>query len=170
MSATDEPVRSALSAFAGELLDGSWTGRREREAVSMFAFGPLLQQMDPDGFLKGPMRIGLEVPIPQVTLPGEESRNKKNQVCKDPVIWDEPQMTCWDEQDEPIVSPGAVLEWKFQSNYISERDVDWLKAFTSEYPDCVGYAVTGNLPGSEFLLSCTRVSTGQEQSEWVHIS
>lgn len=169
MSSPDESIRSALVAFADELLDGSWSGRREREAVSMFAFGPLLKQVEPGGFIENPMQIGLEFPVPQVTLPEEDGQGKKSQVCKDVVIWDDPRMTCWDSQDLPTIAPAAILEWKFSSNRVWERDVNWLKAFTNEFPDCVGYAVTGNQPRSSFTLSCTKVADGQAQPEWVHI-
>jgi hypothetical protein len=169
MAACDEPVRSALRTFADEVLDGSWNGRREREAVSAFAFGPLLQQMDRGEFLEEPTQIGIEFPIPQVTLPGEDGDGKKDQVCKDLVIWEEPLRTCWDGQGDPTNAPAAILEWKFSSNRVSERDVKWLEAFTSEYPGCTGYAVTGNSPGSAFRLSCTRVSAGRGQPSWVHV-
>lgn len=169
MKAVDEPVRSALVTFADDVLGGTWNGRREREAVSMFAFGPLLKQVAPDGFLEDPMQIGIEFPIPQVTLPGEDGDGKKAQVCKDVVIWDQPLTTCWDSGGDPTNPPSAVIEWKFSSNQISERDVAWLEAFTSEYPESVGYAVTGNPRGSEFSLSCTRVAAGRAEPRWIHV-
>lgn len=169
MSALDELVQSALVDFADKALDGSWTGQREREAVSLFSFGPLLQQVKSEGPLKDPRQIGLEVPIPQVTLNGEDEQGKKDQVCKDVVIWPEPRMTCWDEDNNPTTPPLAVIEWKFDRASIYHGDVDWLEAFTEEYPNCVGYAVTANQPSSRFKLSCTRVSANQQQSKWVHI-
>lgn len=169
MSALDEPVRSALKAFADDALDGSWSGRREREAVSLFAFGPLLDQISQNGFLEDSSQIGIEIAIPQVTVGNEDQKSKKSQVCKDLVIWPEPRMTCWDQNGNPTIVPAAVLEWKFDSNRVSRRDVGWLKAFTSEYENCVGYAVTANPPESEFTLSCTRVTATQEQPEWVYV-
>lgn len=168
MKTPDKTIRSALAAFSDSLESG-WDGRREREAVSLFAFGPLLNQLDQNGFLRHPLQIGLEVPIPQVTLAGEDSDGKKNQVCKDLVIWNIPRMTCWDKEGNPTIAPDVVMEWKFSDDSISERDVKWLQAFTSDYPDCVGYAVTGNRPGSAFTVSCSRVYAGEVKPEWVHI-
>lgn len=169
MEPLDTEIYSALSVFATEILESSWDGRREREAVSTFAFGPLLERINPDGFLTDPTQIGLEVPVPQVVLPAEDGTGKKRQVCKDLVIWENPRMTCWDSEDDPTIPPSAILEWKFSTNGISERDVRWLTAFTSEYPDCTGYAVTANRPGSPFILSCTRVSGGDAEPEWLHL-
>lgn len=169
MSAVDHPVRSALRNFANEELDGSWSGKREREAVSLFSFGALIEEVTSDGPLTDTRQIGLEVPVPQVTLPDEDGEGKKSQVCKDVVIWPDPRMTCWDSQNNPTVPPIAILEWKFDRSSIFESDVRWLEAFTEEYPNTVGYAVTANQPPSRFKLSCTRVSATQRQPEWLHI-
>jgi hypothetical protein len=169
MSLLDGPVQSALRAFADDALDGSWSGQREREAVSLFAFGALLNQIDPAGPLQNSRQIGLEVPVPQVTLEDENSQGKKNQVCKDVVIWPEPRMTCWDTDGNPTRAPAAVIEWKFDRASIYQYDVDWLTAFTNEYSTCAGYAVTANPAGSRFTLSCTRVVDGQAQPKWIHI-
>lgn len=170
MKAIDTTIQSALFSFADEVLDGSWSGQREREAVSLFAFGPLLRQVDPEAFLKDPTQIGLEVPVPQVAVGDDESHGRrKRQVCKDLIIWPEPQMTCWDRNNDPTVPPAAVLEWKFDSDGVSQRDLDWLTAFTINYSSCVGYAITANPPKSDFRLTCTRISANQEQPEWVHV-
>lgn len=169
MSEYDETVCLALTAFADHELDGSWSGKREREAVSLFSFGALTQQAQPYGPLSDPRQIGLEVPVPQVVLDNEDAERKKNQVCKDVVIWPEPRMTCWDSSNDPTVPPAAIIEWKFDRASIYDDDVEWLEAFTTEYPNCVGYAVSANQPSSRFTLSCTRVSTQQRQPEWIHV-
>jgi len=169
MNLFDDSVRSALETFANEALDGSWNGRREREAVSLFAFGALVDQVEPQGVLRDSRQIGLEVPIPQVTVGDEDSTNKKDQVCKDVIIWPESRMTCWDERQNPTIPPVAVIEWKFDRASIYDYDVDWLEAFTEQYPDCVGYAVTANQPSSRFTLSCTRVSDSGIQQKWLHV-
>lgn len=169
MDGLDEPVRSALIAFAEEELDGSWTGVREREAVSLFSFGALLDEVHSDSSLHDSRQVGLEVPIPQVTVDGEDAEGKKDQVCKDVVIWPTARMTCWDNRGNPTIPPSGVIEWKFDRASIYEDDVNWLEAFTEEYPNCVGYAVTANQPSSRFTLSCTRVSEDQRQPEWVYV-
>ena len=170
MSETDEAVRTALDSLGKDDLDGSWSGRREREVVSLFAFGPLLDQVSREGFLQDSGQVGIEIAIPQVAVGDEDLHGKKSQVCKDLVIWPEPQMTCWNKNDDPEHAPAAVVEWKFGLNRVSQRDVNWLKGFTDEYPNCTGYAVTANQSGAEFTLSCTRVADGQEEPEWVYIS
>lgn len=170
MNPIDDLVRSALTTFTDEALDGPWNGQREREAVSLFAFGALVEQVDSKGILRDSRQIGLEVPVPQVTLNDEDSADKKNQVCKDVVIWPEPCMTCWDESQNPTIPPMAIIEWKFDRASIYDGDVNWLKAFTEKYPNCVGYAVTANQLSSRFTLSCTRVSVGQTQPKWLHVS
>ena len=169
MNLLDETVQSALDTFVDEALDGSWDGRREREAVSLFAFGALVEQVNTEGILRDSRQIGLEVPVPQVTVGDENSANNKNQVCKDVVIWSEPGMTCWDESHDPTVPPVAIIEWKFDRASIYDADVSWLEAFTAEYPNCIGYAVTANQQSSRFTLSCTRVTNRQTQAKWLHV-
>lgn len=169
MNPIDEPVRSALDTFVEEELAGSWNGRREREAVSLFAFGALVNQVNTEGALRDPRQIGLEVPVPQVTMDGENGADKKDQVCKDVVIWPDPGMTCWDENHNPTVAPVAIIEWKFDRASIYDANVDWLEAFTETYPNCTGYAVTANQPPSRFTISCTRVTARQTQPKWLHV-
>lgn len=170
MNAIDEPVGSALRAFASATVAGSLSCRREREAVSMFAFGSLLDQVDPTGSLMNSSQTAIEVPVPQVAVGNERFEGKKRQVCKDLVIWPEPRMTCWDDDGDPTVAPTAILEWKFGVNRVSEYDVDWLEAFTTEYSDCTGYAVAANPPGGGFALSCTRITADRKRPEWVHVT
>jgi len=53
-----------LNPFLEETLEGSWTGRREREAVSFFSFGALVDEITTDGIIRNSRQIGLEVPVP----------------------------------------------------------------------------------------------------------
>jgi len=169
MSAQDEAVRPALNLLADDALDGSWSGRREREVVSLFAFGPLLDQIGQNRFLTDTGQVGIEIAIPQVAVGDEDIEGKKSQVCKYLLIWPEPHMTCWDQDGNPTKAPAAVVEWKYGQSDVYQGDVDWLKAFTNEYPDCVGYAVTADQSSSDFTLSCTRVEGGQKEAEWLYI-
>jgi hypothetical protein len=160
-------------SFVESELDGSWNGRREREAVSLFVTGHLLSCVDNSGYLRSATQVGIEVPVPQLSedvstaLTGRES--SKRQVTKDIVIWPRPRMTCWDQDGLPTVPPAAVLEWKFGSPGIYKPDLEWLRQYSFAYPDFVGYAVTGNRPGAAFRLTCTRVAAGAFESEWLHI-
>ena len=167
----DDIIRASLVSFAKEALAGDWTGCREREAVSLYAFGFLLKQVRLGGVLHNPAQIGIEFPVPQVsgiakTNDGGRHREKP-QVCKDLVIWPRPAMTCWDEAGNPSVSPLAVLEWKFGTEMTSRHDLEWLKAFSKNRPEFTGFAISANRPGASFLLRAVRVSKGEADFAWL---
>jgi len=92
----DEVIRSSLSSLVAGFSANNWTGRREREVVSLFCFGHLLRECRPDSFLHDAAQISIEVAVPQ--LAGQIGRTgkstSKDQVCKDVVIWPRPRMTC----------------------------------------------------------------------------
>lgn len=161
MSGFDHPVRSSLTEFANESLAGDWRGRREREAVSLYAFRHLLRRVRQGSALHDAAQITIEFPVPQVTPGG------KKQVCKDIVLWPSPAMTCWDASGHPSVAPAAILEWKFGRTSVHEQDIRWLQAFTSTYTACTGYAILANRPGKQFLLRCDRVESGQVEQSWL---
>lgn len=167
----DRIIRDSLVSFAKEALAGDWTGRREREAVSLYAFGFLLKQVRPGGVLHDPTQIGIEIPVPQVSgiaeTNGGDRHLEKPQVCKDLVIWPRPAMTCWDEAGNPTVSPLAVLEWKFGTETTSRHDLEWLKAFSKSRPEFTGFAISANRPGASFLLRAVRVSKGEADFAWL---
>lgn len=167
----DRIIRDSLVSFSKEALSGTWTGRREREAVSLYTFGFLLKQVQIGGILHDPAQIGIEFPVPQV--PGTAETNgggrhrEKSQVCKDLVIWPRPAMTCWDVAGNPTISPLAVLEWKFGTEKTSRHDLEWLKAFSKNRPEFTGFAISANRPGAAFLLRAVRVSKGEADFDWL---
>ena len=166
----DEVIRSSLSSLVAGFSANNWTGRREREVVSLFCFGHLLRECRPDSFLHDAAQISIEVAVPQ--LAGQIGRTgkstSKDQVCKDVVIWPRPRMTCWDSDGKPTVRPISVIEWKHNEGAISEYDVDWLREFAAATEDFVGYAVSTNHGGPHrFRLSCTRIHCGEVQSGWL---
>jgi hypothetical protein len=168
----DSAVRSSLSSLVEDISAGDWTGRREREVVSLFCVGHLIQQCRPDPFLRDLRQISIEVPVPQVA--GQVGRtgkpSSKIQVCKDGVIWPRPRMTCWDRDGKPAVRPTSIIEWKHNEGDVFTYDVDWLREFSMGSEDFVGYAVSTNQRSSHtFRLSCTRVYRGEVQSEWLFI-
>lgn len=63
----DDLIRSTLSSLTDELSTVEWTGRREREVISLFCFGHLLRECRPGAFLHDPTQIGIEVAVPQVS-------------------------------------------------------------------------------------------------------
>ncbi len=171
MTELDDIIRRALSSFANESLDSDWRGRREREAVSLFVFGHLLPETRPDSVLHDPAQISIEFPVPQVEVQQALSGRvgSKSQVCKDIVIWPAAAMTCWDDADRATVAPAAILEWKFGVRSVFQPDVDWLQAFSTVYPSCIGYAVAANRPGGPFLVDCARVAKGKAQPDWLRL-
>jgi hypothetical protein len=76
-------------------------------------------------------------------------------------------MTCWNEEREPVNYPIAILEWKVNTAAVSPTDVNWMRAFSLDLGDFVGYAVTLDLEERRFRLSCTRVELGRAQAGWL---
>lgn len=168
----DIVVRSALSSLIDDVSAADWTGRREREVVSLFCLGHLLRHCRPGAFLHDPAQIAIEVAVPQVPrqtdLTGKSA--SKAQVCKDIVIWPRPRMTCWDTDGEPSVMPASIIEWKHDEGDVSAYDVGWLAEFSASTRAFVGYAVSTNRRSAgSFRLSCTRVCQGQSEPEWLCI-
>jgi hypothetical protein len=167
----DVLMRMSLSSLTDDISGADWTGRREREVVSLFCFGHLLRHCRPGSFLHDPAQIAIEVAVPQVA--GQAGRTdkatSKGQVCKDIVLWPRPRMTCWDA-GAPIVRPASVIEWKHDEADVSAYDVEWLAEFSAGAEDFVGYAVYTSRHGAgDFRLSCTRVYRGQSQPRWLFI-
>ncbi len=168
----DAVIRSSLSSLVSGFSADNWTGRREREVVSLFCFGHLLRECRPESFLHDATQISIEVAVPQLT--GQIGRTgkstSKDQVCKDVVIWPGPRMTCWNSDGKPTVRPISVIEWKHNEGVIPGYDVDWLREFSATAEDFVGYAVSTNHGGPHnFRLSCTRIHRGEVQFEWLLI-
>ena len=171
MSVLDDIIRDSLVAFASEALVGPWSGRREREAVSLYTFGFLLKQVKPKSVLRDPAQIGIEFPVPQIEnrscARDNAARHVKSQVCKDLVIWPSPAMTCWDQAGQPNVYPIAILEWKFGVETISRHDLEWLKAFSRNRPAFTGFAISANRPGASFLMKVAKVTGGKAYLDWL---
>jgi hypothetical protein len=168
----DSIVRQSLESLAEDLRGSTWTGRREREVVSLFCFGHLLHHCRAGTVLSDPAQLAIEVPVPQIPgqpiLSGKET--SKAQVCKDTVVWRTARATCWDREARPTVRPLSVIEWTHNQSRMSPYDLGWLCEFSSQVPDFVGYAVTTNRPARGFTLSCTRVFLGKRVDQWIHIS
>jgi hypothetical protein len=160
-SELDWIIRRSLEDLAREVFSAKWFGR-ERELVSLYAFGHLLRYCRPGHVLHHPAQIVLDGAVPQNPGP-----NRKPQVCKDLVLWSEPGMTCWSEEREPVWHPLAILEWKANRTRVSRYDVDWLSTFSRDRDDFLGYAVCLDLKQRRFRLSCTRVKLGEPQPGWL---
>lgn len=167
----DEIMRQSLNALSEEISGSGWNGHREREVVSLFCFGHLVGHCVSGAVLYDPAQISMEVPVPQIR--GQTGLTKaatsKDQVCKDIVLWPRPRMVTWDNERKASVSPLSVVEWKHNSGRVSDYDVRWLREFSTQTSDFVGYAVCTNRPARRFALSCTRVTGGQIAERWLHI-
>ncbi len=163
MNEIDDLIQESLASFSKFLDAGGWSGRREREAVSLYAFEHLLPVVKADSIFHSPGQMGIEVPVPQI----RSGARQKRQVCKDLVLWPEPAMTCWDSDGDPTVAPMAILEWKYGSTVANQSDVAWLKSFTSSYPDCTGYAIVVRIARDTGLITCTRVYRGVSERNWL---
>lgn len=148
----DPLLTQSLTAFQSDLKRLNWKGR-ERETVSLFAFGYLAPY------------VAQERPLstPQLDIDGKEH------VCKDLVIWPKRAMTVWDDSWEPKKNPAAILEWKvirpgirasgFKDG-LYQDDTNWLTIFSRQSRSPFsGYCITLNL-ANNYELNCGRASEG----------
>lgn len=164
MKLLDAIIRSSLLEFAQFIADKGWRGR-EREAVSLYVLGFLIAKCSPSGPLTDPTQVGMDVAVRQ-----HDGPSKKRVVCKDLVIWATPAGTCWDESFEPTRNPIAILEWKVRTDTTSDYDADWLKQFSVQVPNFVGYAITFNPSREKTSLAVTRFANGQTEPGWLFFS
>jgi len=165
----DTIVRDSLTEFVAHVFGSSWKGR-EREAVSLYAFGFLQKQIRKGGILRHPTQIGIEV-----TVPSKKSLNPKERVCKDLVLWRAPNMTCWNADWKVVNFPMMIMEWKVfrlrsSRPQISKRDADWLKKYSAFCPSVfVGYAVSLDLLQRRFRIAVTRTEGGSSDDHWLEL-
>ena len=96
----DDILKKSLTQFVNGIIEDGWYGK-EREAISLYAFGTLINFCKPGTILDAPAQIGIEVRVPKPTrrdsksscLDPQRSQRPKNEVMKDLVIWQAPGMT-----------------------------------------------------------------------------
>jgi hypothetical protein len=154
MDALDDLIRDSLLEFGAFVERTQWRGR-EREAVSLFAFGFLSRKCEPGGPLFDPTQIGLDVAVPQ--LPGPD---RELHVCKDLVIWPHPAGTCWDETGAATRKPLAILEWKARTDRMSNYDEAWLIGFSASSPEFRGLRSLDRSKGTGDQADCVARETG----------
>lgn len=161
--AVDAAIRSSLCSLAADPFVHGWYAK-EHNWVSYFVFRHLLQECKPDGVLRDPAQIGIEVNVPQP--PGYT----RPTVCRDIVIWPEAGMTCWEAAWSPSAHPLAIIEWKTHREGRRNRDVKneraWLRAYCKWQPTVVGYAVAVGVESAAVKLACTRYC-GEEEVQWL---
>ena len=159
IAAIDELVRTAFDGFWAHVASSHWRGR-EREAVSLFAFGFLVPQCGRSPFLSDARQIMIEGAV--VQLPGA---GRKRLVCKDLLLWSAPGMTVWNESGRMANSPSAILEWKMAPQPY-EGDVDWLRHFSVGRDSFVGYAVSLKLR-TPATVRVNRIVGGMAENDWL---
>lgn len=167
----DGVIAAALRSLGNQLSLKTWSGRREREVVSLFCFSHLLDQVGTSPTLYDTGQIAIEVAVPQNHIDVESKRKTKlkTQVCKDIVLWHRPGETCWDENGMPSKRPMCVIEWKHNLARVSDYDVEWLSEFSKKDPSFVGYAVLTHPKNSGLSLTCTRVYLGESEKDWLNV-
>lgn len=155
-------IRESLLTFAEKVARTDWRGR-EREAVSLFAFGFLVPRCRPGTVLYDPAQFGLDVAVSQPPGP-----NRKPQVCKDLVIWPKPSMVCWDSTGRPTHRPLTILEWKARTGKVSSSDEAWLLEYSATAPPFTGFAIAFNPRGAETTLVASRVREGVITRDWIN--
>jgi len=172
-SKLDQIVRGSLERFVRDISVGGWTGRREREAISLYVLDYLQREVSPGGPIRDVTQIAIEVPVRQIdgrVMVAMSGRSRaKAHVAKDLVIWPRPRMTCWSESDRSGGAPLAIMEWKFGTRLPSEYDVKWLEAYSKGRPGFTGYAVSLSRGARGFELVGTRVRRATRQERWLLI-
>ncbi len=171
----DEVINRSLGTLLADLSLPDWYGR-EREIVSLFAFGHLLRAGTESGVLSHPTQIGIEVAVPQM----KEKPNKKSYVCKDVVIWSGPKMTCWTKEGRNSRYPLCVIEFKSINRNDDptaarrkarehRSDLEWLRRTSELAAGFVGYAVFIDQHAARVTLICSRALNGSAIEKWLSL-
>lgn len=160
MEALDIIIRHILQEFGHYVTSEGWRGRER--AVSLYVLGFLISKCNSDGTLKHPDQVGMDVAL--IQQPG---LGRKKLVCKDLVIWPGPAGYCWDKDGKPTRNPLAILEWKTRTEKCSTYHETWLKAFSPQLSDFIGYAVSLNPSGERTSITITRVAKGLATPGWL---
>jgi hypothetical protein len=164
----DEMLQAAFSDFHARLTSpGTTWFAKERDCVNRFAMAHLVPACAPGSVLHDPAQIGIEMAVKQPSGVGARPA-----APKDLVIWDEPCVTCWSPEMLPKRSPLAVLEWKAQrptaATQDTEKDREWLTAFSRDNPASVGYSVFLEWADGGLLrrMEVSRCSEGRWDDRW----
>jgi hypothetical protein len=168
----DDVIGESLRSFYRDI-SGDWCGR-EREAVSLFAFAHLASHCGA-GKPLSLAQIGIEVAVQQLAR-SEEHPRRGPTVCKDLVIWPEPNMTLWDAGGKLKNEPMAVMEWKVNYSFGSRahdnnrrehrNDVQWLRETSERVKLFTGYAVLIEGALTPKGLTCARIQAGDVNLNW----
>lgn len=173
MTELDKIVARSLSRFVDAINRDKWSGRREREAISLYVLAHLQREVRRGGVLHDVRQIGIEMPVEQIDaakqreISGGKGKPKAD-VAKDLLIWPKPQMTTWSPEGKSLHAPLAILEWKMGSLSPYEYDVRWLEEYSRSHAKFTGYAVCiRRSKEGMFSLSVARVKKGKREVNWI---
>lgn len=164
----DDLLAAAFADYYSTLskLDSGWFAK-EHDCVNRFAMAHLVPACAPGCVLHDPAQIGIEVALKQPRRVG-----RKRAVNRDLVIWEHASGTCWNPRMRPVLAPLAVLEWKSkhprQRKQNTDKDRAWLRRFTRDNQNSVGYSVFLEWAKTGVLrrLEVSRCSRGVWQDLW----
>lgn len=137
----DRYVDSALKSFANWYVKTpNWLGK-ERDCVNIFAHWFLAEDRQNNAAISDLCQIRIECAVPQ------PKGYPKPSATKDLVIWKDPLATTWSGDWKPVNIPRAIVEWKTKRSGNPREEFDahdekWLKAFTKEHPQTIGFLVS----------------------------
>jgi hypothetical protein len=129
----DTVAKESLRSFYNDI-SSEWCGR-EREMVSLYAFGHLVKCCRPGTVLQDSAQIDIEVAVRQVPK-DKDHQLRRSDVCKELVIWPLANMTLW-KQSQPSPEPLAIMEWRVNHPFngpVHQKnrqaylvDIEWLR-------------------------------------------
>ncbi len=150
-----EELQRMLLEFIDEIRNEKWFGK-ERELVSRFTFSKLVKNIDCCAELYDTRQIGIEVRVEQVV-------DGKKEVCKDMVIWKEPNQNAWTENNVPY----CIIEWKHRHKIPYQYDIDWLKEYTKKNHSCFGIALNVENEKEYSLKACLIENGEVVDNNWI---
>ena len=151
-------IKSTLIEFTKDYFKNKWK-LQERQAINFFTFGYLIKKCKKDSVLYYPAQIAIESTVPQIETGNPRQKEK---VSKDLAIWEKPFMNVFDSKGNPTLKPICIIEWKSNSNKLSQNDINWMKEFSKGTPKFYGFCITLN----EEKLICAEISKGKIQNKW----
>lgn len=141
----DRFIHDALQDFADWYVadPSAWLGK-ERDCVNTFALQYLIKKIDSTSAIKDVGQIRIECAVMQ---PSKSGKFIRPSATKDLVVWSKPSDTTWGVDWKPVNAPRAIMEWKTSrsgggAEDFDVHDVEWLTAFTEEYPKTIGFLVS----------------------------
>lgn len=155
----DRFIERALKNFGDWLGENQWQGK-ERDCINLFVMQFLLSDIGPDNAISDRRQIRIEGGVPQ------PEGYQRLSATKDLVIWKNPAAVAWNDDWQPINKPWVVMEWKTRRHgkfktLFDDHDSKWLTAFTREYTQQFGYAVTVDFCKGARALHWCRYRRGQ---------